>query len=66
MKITIEGTHEEIERAKSVIDFTCFFNSEFCNSNIPCEACAENQKLKIEYIVKSHKRESRLTCHLEK
>lgn len=53
MKITIEGTREEIERAKSVIDYTCFFNGEFCNSNIPCEACTEEQKLKIEYIVKS-------------
>ncbi len=53
MKISIEGTRGEIERAKSVIDFTCFFNSEFCNSNIPCEACTEEQKLKIEYIIKA-------------
>lgn len=53
MKIIVEGTREEIERAKSVIDYTCFFNSEFCNSNGPCEACTEEQKLKIEYIIKT-------------
>lgn len=52
MKILIEGTEKEIERTKSVVESTCFFNSEFCSSNSPCEECANNQKLKIEYVVK--------------
>lgn len=52
MKIKLEGTKLEIERAKAALNSTCLFDSEFCVSDIKCDECERKQGLKIEYIAK--------------
>lgn len=51
MKIIIKGTKDEIARAKTAIESTCFFNSEFCASGLDCKDCEAEQHLEKEFII---------------
>lgn len=59
MKILIEGTEKEIILAKSTLKGVCLFHSEFCTVDKRCEECEKEQNLKIDYVVKNLKCESR-------
>lgn len=49
MKVLVEGTEEEIQRAKDALSSTCLFNSEFCDLYNSCEECESKQSLEIAY-----------------
>lgn len=49
MKILVEGTREEIKRAKDVLSSTCLFDSKFCDLYESCEECESKQVIEITY-----------------
>lgn len=51
MKITIEGTKEEIEVAKQVLEHSsCAFGTMFCSYYKSCDACQKNIILTKEFV----------------
>lgn len=52
MKITIEGTKEEIEVAKQALEHSsCTFGSMFCSYYMSCDECKKNTTLVKEFII---------------
>lgn len=51
MQIEIIGTKKEIAVAKDVMDNTCIFSSDDCESGLSCKECEKKHNLKIEYKV---------------
>lgn len=52
MKIIIEGTKEEIESAKEVLNSVCVFDTKFCETGLKCDTCEKKQGLITEFIIK--------------
>lgn len=52
MKVIIEGTQEEIESAKDVLNSTCMFASKFCEVGLECSECEKKQQLITEFVIR--------------